>query len=105
MFPPTLELRLVLGGGGLLVAGSVGLGLGLRFANDIPHGLAGRAAGVLAAAVVAEDVSARHAVLHSALLILAVGDVLPEFLHAGAHGGDGAVAVFVRTFGGMAEQE
>ena len=40
-----------------------------------------------------------------ALLVLALGDVEPELLHAGAVVGHGTLAVVVRTLGGVPEQE
>jgi len=71
-----------------------------RFAN----GTANWTTNVLAPMVMAQYISTAHTVRYQALLILALGNVLPQSFHAGAVWRYGTSAIFVLTLGGVAKK-
>jgi hypothetical protein len=64
----------------------------------------GRASRVLASAVMTEHIPTAHAMRNSTLLILAMGNVLPKLLHAGAMRSDRTLAGFILTPRCVSEQ-
>ena len=68
-----------------------------------PDRTADGAPDILTSMVVTQDVPGTDAVRHQALLIFALGDMLPQSLHAGAVRGHRAPTILMGTLGGVAE--
>ena len=81
------------------------LGLLVGAVDGLADGHADGAAGVLTTVVVGEHVAGGDAVGDLTLLVLALGNMLPEPLHAGAVRRDGALPVLVGALRGVAKEE
>ena len=68
-----------------------------------PYRTADGAPDILTSMVVTQDVTGTDAVRHQTLLIFALGNMLPQSLHAGAVRGHRAPAILMGTLGGVAE--
>ena len=90
---------------GVLLTAAAVLFLLVTLADSFPHWTARWALLILATTVMAKDIPAAHAMLHRALLIFAMRNVLPKFLHACTVGRDRALSCFVLASRSVTQQK